>query len=112
MTSTPSRKIGTFVWNLLKIVLALGLLIYVLSRAELASLISVLKNASIFWLIVSGVLYFLLTLLKALQYHVLMQDELTYAQVLNVVVWQNAVSNFFLAGAGILNVYYHDTFGA
>jgi Uncharacterised protein family (UPF0104). len=103
MTSTPSRKSGiTFVWNLSKIVLALGLVLYVLSKSELTNLISALKNASLFWFIVAGVLYFLLTLLKALQYHVLMQDELTYAQVLNVVVWQNAVSNFFLAGAGIL----------
>ena len=103
MTSTPSHKIGlSLVWNLSKIVLALGLLIYVFSRSELTSLISALKNASVFWLIVSGVLYFLLTLLKALQYHVLMQGELTYAQVLNVIVWQNAISNFFLAGAGIL----------
>ena len=103
MTSTSSRKSGiSLLWNLSKIVLALGLLIYVLTRSELTSLISALKNASIFWLIVSGMLYFLLTLIKALQYHVLMRDELTYAQVLNVIVWQNAVSNFFLAGAGIL----------
>jgi hypothetical protein len=103
MTSMPSRKIGTrFVWNLSKIVLALGLIIYVLSKSELTNILSALKNASILWFIVSGVLYFLLTLLKALQYYVLMRDELTYAQVLNVIVWQNAVSNFFLAGAGIL----------
>jgi uncharacterized membrane protein YbhN (UPF0104 family) len=103
MTSTQSRKSGiSLAWNLSKIVLALALLIYVLSKAELTSLISALKNVSVFWLIVSGMLYFLLTLLKALQYHVLMQDELTYAQILNVIVWQNAVSNFFLAGAGIL----------
>ncbi len=30
-----------------------------------------------------------------------MRDELTYWQVLNVIIWQNAVTNFFLAGAGI-----------
>jgi len=30
-----------------------------------------------------------------------LRNELTYWQVLNVIVWQNAVSNFFLAGAGI-----------
>jgi uncharacterized membrane protein YbhN (UPF0104 family) len=43
----------------------------------------------------------LLTLLKALQYSVLLRGRLTYPQVLNVTIWQNAVSNFFLAGAGI-----------
>jgi len=98
----PSRNSGiSSLWNLLKIALALGLVLYVLSRSEFSSLISTLQNASLFWLLISGALYFLLTLLKALQYSVLMPDRLTYAQVLNITIWQNAVSNFFLAGAGI-----------
>ena len=102
MTSTPGRKSGmSSLWDLLKIVLALGLLIYVLSRAELSSLISTLQNASLFWFLASGALYILLTLLKALQYFVLLRGSLTYAEVLHVTIWQNAVSNFFLAGAGI-----------
>ena len=102
MTSTPSRKSGTAsLWNLLKIVLAFGLVLYVLSRSDLPTLVSTLQNASLFWLIISGVLYFVLTLLKALQYSVLMPGRLTYPQVLNVTIWQNAVSNFLLAGAGI-----------
>jgi uncharacterized protein (TIRG00374 family) len=102
MTSTTSRKSGTFsIWNYLKVVLALGLIVYVLSRSEPAKLISALKSASVFWLLMSGVLYLLLTFLKALQYYVLMRGKLTYPQVLNVIIWQNAVSNFFLAGAGI-----------
>lgn len=102
MTSVPSRKRGTStLWNLLKIVLALGLVMYVVSRADVPSLVSTLRNASLFWLIISGSLYVLLTFLKALQYFILLRDRLTYPQVLNVIVWQNAVSNFFLAGAGI-----------
>ena len=102
MTSTPGRKSGTSsLWNLLKIALAFGLVIYVLSKSDLPTLLSTLQNASLFWLILSGVLYFGLTLLKALQYSVLMPGRLTYPQVLNVIIWQNAVSNFFLAGAGI-----------
>ena len=69
MTSTTSRKSGlSSLWSLLKIVLALGLVIYVLSRSEPSKLISVLRNASSFWLLISAVLYLLLTLLKALQY--------------------------------------------
>jgi uncharacterized membrane protein YbhN (UPF0104 family) len=102
MTSTASRRSGlSSLWNLLKLVLALGLAVYVFSKAESTSIVSTLESASIFWLIVSGVLYFVLTLLKALQYYVLMPGQLTYPQVLNVIIWQNAVSNFFLAGAGI-----------
>jgi uncharacterized protein (TIRG00374 family) len=102
MTSTTSRKSGaSSIWNLIKIALALGLVIYVLSRSEPSKLISALQNASIPWLLISGVLYLFLTLLKALQYSVLMRGKLTYPQVLNVIIWQNAVSNFFLAGAGV-----------
>ena len=102
MTSTPGRKSGiSSLWNLLKIVLAFGLVIYVFSKSDLSTLLSTLQNASLFWLAISGVLYFSLTLLKALQYSVLMPGRLTYPQVLNVIIWQNAVSNFLLAGAGI-----------
>lgn len=102
MTSTTSRKSGlSSFWNFLKIVLALGLVIYVLSRSEPSKLISALQNASVLWLLISGVLYLLLTLLKALQYSVFMRGKLTYPQVLNVIIWQNAVSNFFLVSAGI-----------
>ena len=102
MTSTPSRKNGiSSLWNLLKIVLAVGLVLYVLSKSGFSNLVSTLQSASLFWLVISGVLYILLTLLKALQYFVLMRGRLTYPQVLNVTIWQNAISNFFLAGAGI-----------
>jgi uncharacterized membrane protein YbhN (UPF0104 family) len=102
MTSTPNRKNGiSSLWNLLKIVLAVGLVLYVLSKSDFPSLISTLQSASLFWLIISGALYILLTTLKALQYFVLMRGRLTYPQVLNVTIWQNAVSNFFLVGAGI-----------
>src|SRR5574339_348189 len=102
MTSTTRRKSSiASLWNVLKIVLALGLVVYVLSRSEPSKLISALQNASIPWLLISVVLYLLLTLLKALQYSVLLRGKLTYPQVLNVIIWQNAVSNFFLAGAGV-----------
>ena len=102
MTSTASHKSGlSSLWNFVKIVLALVLVFYVLSRAEPSKLISALQSASVFWLLASAVLYLLLTILKALQYYVYMREKLTYLQVLNVIIWQNAVSNFFLAGAGI-----------
>ena len=103
MTSLPGYKSNrSWVWNFLRILLAFGLVFFVFSKTDVAALTTALKNASILWLIISGVLYLWLTLLKALQYYTLLQDELTYAQVLNLIVWQNAVSNFFLSGAGIL----------
>lgn len=100
-TSVRNRSLSSSLWNLAKIILALGLVAYVFSRFELSSLVSTLQNASIGWLVISGLLYFVLTLLKALQYSVFLRGRLTYPQVLHVTIWQNAVSNFFLAGAGI-----------
>jgi len=103
MTPAPTHKSNaSLAWNVVKILLALGLVFFVLSKTDVAELSSTLQNASLFWLIVSGVLFVLLTLVKTLQYYTLMRGELSYSQVLNLIVWQNAVSNFFLAGAGIL----------
>src|SRR5215212_3031937 len=103
ITPAPTHKSNaSLAWNVLKILLALGLVFFVLSKTDVAELFSTLQNASLFWLIVSGVLFVLLTLVKTLQYYTLMRGELSYSQVLNLIVWQNAVSNFFLAGAGIL----------
>src|SRR5689334_6604657 len=102
MTSTTSRKSGiSSLWGFLKIVLALGLVIYVLSRSEPSKLISVLRSASSIWLLISAVLYLLLTFLKALQYYILMREKLTYPQVLNVIIWQNKVSNFLMSGSAV-----------
>lgn len=103
MTSLRSYKSNpSLFWNILRTLLAFGLVFFVFSKTDVATLTAALENASALWLVISAVLYVWLTLLKALQYYTLMQDELTYAQVLNLVVWQNAVSNFFLSGAGIL----------
>ena len=103
MTSVPTHKSNaSLAWNVLKILLALGLVFFVLSKTDVAELSATLQNVSLVWLIISGVLFVFLTLLKTLQYYTLMRNELTYAQVLNLIIWQNAVSNFFLAGAGVL----------
>ncbi len=102
MTDMPSNEKGVFsTWNILKLILALGLALFIFSKTDRASIVATLKSVSLFWLAISGTLFLLLTLLKALQYYILMRDELTYWQVLNVIIWQNAVTNFFLAGAGI-----------
>lgn len=88
-------------WNILKIVLAVGLSIFVLSKTNLPDLAETLRNGSVPWLVVSTVLFVLLTLLKALQYFILLRSELSFAQVLNLIIWQNVISNFFLTGAGV-----------
>lgn len=98
----PSKNTLSLLWNILKILLALGLVYFVFSKTDLAELAATLQNADGFWLVISCLLFLSLTFLKALQYHTLLRNDLSYAQVLHLIVWQNAVSNFFLAGAGIL----------
>jgi len=98
----PVRKQGAFsAWNIFKLILAIGLVVFLFSRTDIASIVSAVKGASIFWLGITFALFILMTLLKTLQYYVLLRNEMTFWQTLNVIVWQNTVTNFLLAGAGI-----------
>ena len=87
--------------SLLKIVFAILLIGIVLSNTELDQIKNVWANISVGWVILSFFLFTLLTLLKAFQYYILINEEVTYPQILNLVVWQNAVSNFFASSAGV-----------
>lgn len=89
------------VWNILKIALAGSLVGFVLLRMDTRQFSEVLKNVSIRWLLISLIIYLGLTLLKSLQYYTLVWGKMTYSQVLNVIILQNAVSNFLASGAGI-----------
>lgn len=97
-TSTPKTPP---VWNVVKIILAVGLISFIFSKTNLSDVVKTLQNISAPWLIVSIFTFVLITLLKALQYHLLMRKNASYAQVLNLIIWQNAVSNYLLTGAGI-----------
>jgi uncharacterized membrane protein YbhN (UPF0104 family) len=98
-SSTPSRQ--SRLLNILKIIFAIVLIGFVLSNTDLDQLKTVLANISIGWAVLSFFLYTLLTLIKAFQYYILINEEVTYPQVLNLVVLQNAVSNFLATSAGI-----------
>ena len=100
MNSTPKRNPSPF-WNILKTLLAILLVIFVISRTDLSSLLQSLKSASVFWLGIAVIIFLFLTFLKALQYYVLFRKDLTYPQVLNVVILQNVVSNYLASSAGI-----------
>jgi uncharacterized membrane protein YbhN (UPF0104 family) len=100
MDSTPKRS-NTPVWNILKIILAVFLVGFIISRTDLPSLWETLKSASLPWLFLATIIFLLLTVLKALQYYVLFRNGLTYPQVLNVLILQNAVSNYLAPSAGI-----------
>jgi uncharacterized membrane protein YbhN (UPF0104 family) len=100
MTSTPKRNNTPF-WNILKTILALLLIGFIVSRTDLPSLWETLKTASLPWLFLATGIFLSLTILKALQYYVFFRNGLTYPQVLNVLILQNAVSNYLAPGAGI-----------
>lgn len=97
---TESSKKIPF-WNIAKIILALLLVWFVLSKTDLAQLYTLREKISLPWLAATLVLYFSLTLLKTLQYYFLIGRRVDYPQVLNIVVVQNAISNFIATSAGI-----------
>ena len=101
MTNTASSSRQSRLINILKIIFAIALTGFVLSNTDLNELKIVLANASIGWAALTFFFYVLLTLIKAFQYYFLLNEEVTYPQVLNVVVLQNAVTNFLATSAGI-----------
>ncbi len=98
MTESLPKKT---IWNTVKIILALILVWYVLSKTDLTQLATLRGRISVPWLVATLFLYFSLTLLKSLQYYFLIGRRVDYPQVLNIVVVQNAISNFIATSAGI-----------
>lgn len=105
MSKPESRRPSSTLWNILKIILALVLVAFVLSRTNLTHLFALRERISLPWLAAGSILYFILTLLKALQYYFLIGRRVDYPQVLNIVVIQNAISNFIATGAGIASYF-------
>jgi len=103
MTVTSDRKKIPIIWNVLKIVVALLLVGFVLSRTDLEQIPVLFKNTSIFWLVIYATLFLSLTLLKAFQYYILVGRDVAYPRVLNVVVMQNAITNYLASSAGIVS---------
>lgn len=98
MTDSPKKFP---LWSIAKIILALILVWFVLSKTDLAQLYALRERISLPWLALTLLLYFSLTLLKTLQYYFLIGRRVDYPQVLNIVVVQNAISNFIATSAGI-----------
>lgn len=96
----PAKKRFSF-GNLLKALLALLLIGVVFSKTNFSEVLSLRDQVSYPWLAWTFILYVLLTFLKALQYHILFGRQTSYPRVVSIVVWQNALSNFVAAGAGV-----------
>ncbi len=91
----------SLLWTLLKIALAVVLAAFVLSKTDLGELLALRGRILPGWLALAFLLYLLLTVVKSLQYYILIGRSVSYPQVLHVVIVQNAVSNFIATSAGI-----------
>jgi len=95
----PPRR--TLLWNIFKTILALFLICFVLSKTDLTQIAGLGGRVSPGWLLIDLVLFIALTLIKTGQYHALTGGAAPYPRVLNIVILQNAVSNFVAGSAGI-----------
>jgi uncharacterized membrane protein YbhN (UPF0104 family) len=98
---TEQKTRGPVVWNIIKALLALCLLGFVVSKVELSRLLYLHRQVSVLWLFIDLILFIILTLVKARQYQALINYEVSYHRVLNIVVLQNAITNFVASSAGI-----------
>ncbi len=101
MAEAQKPTLAKRAWNIFKIVLAVGLVGFVLSKTNLSEVADLMRKLSPAWLTLSFVLFCMLTLIKAFQYYLLNGRQAPYARVLYVVITQNAISNFIAGGAGI-----------
>jgi len=88
-------------WSIVKIIAGILLIAFVFSKASLPEITALVSQVSWGWLGLTFVLFILLSMLKAWQYHVLFDTDFPYSQILSVVIWQNAISNFVASGAGV-----------
>jgi uncharacterized protein (TIRG00374 family) len=102
--SIPSKP--TFnkkLWNALKVLVALLLIGFVISRTDPASLQRTWQMLSRAWLLLSVLCFVMMTMIKALQYRSLINPQLSFWNVLNIIVLQNAISNFISNTAGVVS---------
>jgi uncharacterized protein (TIRG00374 family) len=101
MSSEKKISRTSLLWNVLKIILAVALAGFVLSKTDFNGLFALRNQILYGWLITVFLLFISLTLLKSMQYYFLIGRQVSYSQVLNVIIVQNAVSNFIATSAGV-----------
>ncbi len=101
MTTSQPIPLSKRIWNIFKYVLAALLVLFILSKTSVQDIVELVRHVSLAWLAVSFVLFFLMNMMKAMQYYVLSGRQASYPRVLSIVVVQNALTNFIATGAGI-----------
>lgn len=100
------EKFSTFLssgkWkDAFKILLALILMGVVLSRTSFAEIVALQNRLSWTWLIAGFLFFIVMTLVKTLQYWILLGRQTSYRNTLRIVIIQNALTNFVANTAGI-----------
>ncbi len=88
-------------WRFTKVVLALALIGFILSRTSLDELMTLRQQLHPGWLAMYALLYLILTAFKAYQYRKILNLPVPYARVVSIVVLQNGFSNIVANSAGI-----------
>ena len=87
--------------NIIKFILAIILFGFVLSQTSLKEIFTQLKNLPLSWLLIIFLLFTLHTMLKALQYWMLLKDDVDYPSVLRIIVFQNSIANLVSVAASV-----------
>lgn len=101
MTESQRASLPQRVWNIFKYILAVVLVWFVYSKTNINDIVDLFQHISLLWLAVSFVLFFLMTMMKAMQYYMLSGRQALYPRVLSIVIVQNVITNFIATGAGI-----------
>lgn len=104
-TTKPTQKttnLRNTLWSVIKIIFGVLLIVFVLSKTNLNELTALATQVSRGWLILTVILFILLSFLKAYQYYILFDADLPYRKIFSVVILQNALSNFVATGVGIV----------
>ena len=84
-----------------RIALALILMGIVLARTSFTEIVALRDRLSWMWLVASFILFITTTLVKTVQYWVLLGRQTSYRNTLRIVIIQNALTNFVANTAGI-----------
>lgn len=95
--------IGPRLWNAAKVILALGLSAFLLSRVDFAALGDLRGRISPAWLVLSAMVFYASTWSMARRYWHLLEKRLPFREVLRLVAVQTVVSNSVATSAGAVS---------
>jgi uncharacterized membrane protein YbhN (UPF0104 family) len=90
-------------WNFLKLVLAVALAGFILSKTSFAELVALWQRISISWLLINALALYTLVWAMARRYWILLGKETGFHSVLSVVVIQTIVGNLVATSAGAIS---------